>query len=86
MKELDVAFTLVLASPDEVNELNREAGNTNQAVSFTDTTANKIYLSWPPTEKGTPEYEYGMDRRVLLHALGYEMTNLLHLDTDPLGR
>lgn len=96
MRELEVRCTLILGSPDEINELQRNAdgarntsfagGTGVQAVSFTDTAANKIYLSWPPLSRDNPAYEYAMDQRVLLHALGYEMTNLLHLDTDPLGR
>lgn len=89
MREIPVAFTLVLATPDEVNEMAREKSGGDlpvQAVSFTDGPGNKIVLSWPPIKKGDPGYEYQMDPKVILHALGYEMTNLLHLDTDPLGR
>lgn len=86
------AFDLELGTPDEVNEAYRVKDSINgsgsgvQAVSFTDGPGNKIVLSWPPIKRGEPGYEYGMDPFVILHALGYEMTNLLHLDTDPLGR
>ena len=92
MKEIAVSFTLVLGTPDEVNEAFRTkdsvsgSGSGAQAASFTDDPANKIFLSWPPIKRGEPGYEYGMDPFVILHALGYEITNLLHLDTDPLGR
>lgn len=76
-----VAFTLILASADEVNEKCRDAGIPVQAVSFTDTIENKIWLSWPPNPK---EYGYGV--RSLEAALGYEiLSNLLHQQMDPLG-
>ena len=81
------SFTLILASPDEVNEAGRNAGLPVQAVSLTDAAGNKIWLSWPPKKKGDPDFEYGMDVRSLHAALGYEiLSNLLHRDYDPLGR
>lgn len=78
--------TLKLCSPDDLNEIGRNLNLPVQAASLYDNLSNTIYLAWPPTIRGTPAYEYGMDAYVLLHALGYEITNLLHLDTDPLGR
>lgn len=81
------AFELVLVDPDTLNEIGRDKGLPVQAGAITDTLANRIYLRWPPIDRHDPTFEYGMDKASIERALGYEvLSNLLHLDTDPLGR
>ena len=83
LKEITVpSFTLRLCSADDVNAAGRDLGLPVQAVAFTNPAGNTIYLSWPPNP-----HEYGYGVRSLQAALGYEiLSNLLHLDYDPLGQ
>lgn len=91
--EKEITVKIRLCSPDVVNAYGRDKGLNVQAVAVTDNLAGIVLVSWPPKkphlEDGTinPDFEYGMDERSLLFALGYEIySNVCHFDTDPLGR
>lgn len=85
-KKLDI--TLRLCSPDVVNDYGRtEAGLPVQAKALTHNVRDLVMVSWPPKEKGDPNYEYGMTFDDLCRSLGYEiLSNVCRLMNDPKGR
>ena len=75
IKECDVSFRLKLCTPDDVNEIGRNAGLPLQAVSLT--FGNVVILSWPPGDA------YGYRKADLYRDLGKELIeNVLKLTID----
>lgn len=79
--ERKVEFLVQFKDKNVVNEEYRDSGGTLQAISFVKD--GRMVMSWPPVEHGQPGFEYGMRKRDIIYALGYELYhNILRLEID----